>query len=220
MTAESTQAAPVFVPEIAFDAAGLPAREAAEIERRVEAFELELDPTGEVGMALVRHAATMSVRMERCAKHANAVSAIRVRRAIAGFVPPEGASEDEANRLRDEAGTLALFDASAESTIARKYELAAERGFLRALKEFRIVERALKAPVRRTEQAECADLEAEFAEALASFSTADLTDAELDDLEARLVGETSRIAPFRPEMAPRPSFARGVDVPIMIGKRR
>ncbi len=220
MPAESTQAAPDFVPEIAFDTAGLPGREAAEIERRVEAFELELNPTGEVGMALVRHAATMSVRMERCARHANAVSAIRVRRAIAGFVPPEGASEEETSLLRDEAATLALFDASAEATLARKHELAAERSFLRALKEFRIVERALKAPGRRPEPVECADLAAEFEEALASFSTADLTDAELDDLEARLVGEPPRNALRRPEMAPRPSFAGGVDVPITIGKRR
>ena len=49
-----------------------PQREAAEVERRAEAFVQELRPSGEVGVAMVRHAARMSVRMERCAEYENA----------------------------------------------------------------------------------------------------------------------------------------------------
>ena len=43
---------------------------------------------------------------------------------------------------RAEAGERALFDASKEAVLARKYEGAAERGLYRALKEFREVEKA------------------------------------------------------------------------------
>jgi len=41
---------------------------------------------------------------------------------------------------RAEAGERALFDPSKEATLARKYEAAAERGFYRALREFREVQ--------------------------------------------------------------------------------
>ena len=41
-----------------------------------------------------------------------------------------------------EAGHRAMFDPSKEASLARKYEAAAERGFFRALKEFRQAQRA------------------------------------------------------------------------------
>jgi hypothetical protein len=47
--------------------------------------------------------------------------------------------------MRDLAARRALFDPSREATLARKYEAAAERGFFRALKELRQVEREAKA---------------------------------------------------------------------------
>ena len=119
----------------------LPEFEAKEVERRSDAFVAELKPTGDVGEALARHAARMSVRMERCGEHENALMAEHVRKALAEFVPPEGASEAEIARLRIEVERRALMDPSKEATLARKYELSAERGFFRALKELRIHER-------------------------------------------------------------------------------
>ena len=62
---------------------------------------------------MAKHAATMSVRMERCVEHENAAMTARVRRAEADFVPPEGVDAAEVARLRTEAGKLALFDALA-----------------------------------------------------------------------------------------------------------
>jgi hypothetical protein len=41
---------------------------------------------------------------------------------------------------RLEAPERALFDASREATLARRYETEAQRGFFRALNEFRLVE--------------------------------------------------------------------------------
>jgi hypothetical protein len=47
----------------------LPEHNAAEVTRRYVAFATELEPSGEVSMALTLHAARMSVRMEVCANH-------------------------------------------------------------------------------------------------------------------------------------------------------
>ena len=112
----------------------LPEREAAEVERRAVAFQAELQAPGEVGQALVRRAAVLSVRMERCVEHENVVLTERVRLAEAEFVAPEGVDPAEAARLRTMAGKRAMFDPSQEATLARQYEMAAERGFFRALK--------------------------------------------------------------------------------------
>jgi hypothetical protein len=123
----------------------LPNEDAAEVERRLAAFQDELKPSGEVGKALVRRAALMSVRMDRCLEQEAASLSERVRRAEAEFVAPEGVDAEEAARLRAEAGRRAMFDPSKEATLARKYESAAERGFFRALKELRLLEKQIKA---------------------------------------------------------------------------
>ena len=131
----------------------LPEREAAEVERRSAAFIEELNPSGEVGVALARHAARMSVRMERCATHENAALTEHVRRALDEFVPPEGVTDEaEVARLRKEAERRAQFDASKEASLARKYEAAAERGFFRALKELRQLEKQSKADESAVEE--------------------------------------------------------------------
>ena len=109
------------------------------------AFQEELKPSGEVGKALVRRAAVCSVRMDRGVEQETAALSERVRKAEAEFVPPEGASPEEAARLRAEAGRRAMFDPSREATLARKYEAASERGFFRALKELRQLEKQAKA---------------------------------------------------------------------------
>ena len=89
----------------------LPEREAAEVERRFEAYCQELKPTGEVGLDLARRAATLAVRMERCVEYENAHAH---RPGPPGPRPisrsPEGVDEATAAQLRDQAGKRALFD--------------------------------------------------------------------------------------------------------------
>ena len=107
----------------------LPNEDAAEVERRVAAFQDELRPSGEISRALVRRAAICSVRMDRGVEQETAALSERVRRAEAEFVAPEGIDGEEAARLRAEAGRRVMFDPSKEATLARKYEAAAE-GFV------------------------------------------------------------------------------------------
>ncbi len=191
----------------------VPELEAAEVERRNASFVRELNPSGEVGQVLIRHAARMSVRMERCAHHATAIDAARVRRALADFAPTEGCPPEEADRLRDEVATVALFDPSKEATLARKYELAAERGFFRALKEFQAIEKQIQARELEAEQA-LAD------EVLASFSPGDLgdedLDAEIERLEARALGKAT-LPDDSPGFA---AIASRFDLPFAVGKPR
>jgi hypothetical protein len=156
----------------------LPNEDAAEVERRLAAYQQELKPSGEVGRALALRAAVCSVRMERCVAQETAALSERVRRAEADFVAPEGVSAEEAERLRAEAGRRATFDPSPEACLARKYEAAAERGFFRALKELRQVERAAKA-ADPAAQAEA------FQRKLASFMPLEEIDADLDRIEAK-----------------------------------
>ena len=161
----------------------LPEREAAEVQRRYVTFCAEARPTGEIGYTLALRAATLSVRLERCATHETAVLAERVRRAEAGFEAPEGLDPAEERKLREAAGHRALFDASVEATLARKYESAAERGFFRALKELRQHERALRAAEVAVED-----------EVLGSILPGEMSDEEFDAMYAELgvpeVGES------------------------------
>ena len=55
--------------------------DAAEVERRNSAFQVELAPKSEMGDVLIRQMATLSVRMERGAKQEFAAVATRVRNA-------------------------------------------------------------------------------------------------------------------------------------------
>ena len=191
----------------------IPEREAAEVERRFIAFCEELQPSGEVGISLARHAATMAVRMERCVEHETAVLTDRVRQAEADFVPPEGVDVASAAKLRAEAGKRALFDSSKEGCLARKYEAAASRGFFRALKELRQIEKAAKADADEV-------AEDHYRETLASFSRIEKPEPAsassnrveaLKDLKKRLESEL---------FGDHASLGGGVDVPISIGKRR
>jgi hypothetical protein len=191
----------------------LPQREAAEIERRVGAFEDELQPSGDVGLALVRRAATLSVRMERCVMHENAGLTDRVRQALADFVPPEGVDEAETARLREEVATRAMFDPSKEATLARKYEAAAERGFFRALKELRLVEKAAKAAD--------AEFEAELSgESLGSFLPMEQLGEEFHALYPDDAFPNPRKSSDPVGSGPLPTFAGRFDVPFSIGRPR
>ena len=192
----------------------LPEREAAEVERRTAAFVAELNPSGEVGVALARHAARMSVRMERCATHENACLTEHVRRALDEFAPPEGVVDPaEIARLRKEAERRAQFDASKEASLARKYEASAERGFFRALKELRLHEKQVKAADPATEGES-------FREALGSFLQVEKKVAEFEASDP----EPAPIPPMMPFDRHEPAYLSpirgGVDVPITIGRRR
>ena len=182
----------------------VPEPEAAEVRRRTDAFCGELKPEGEVGLILVRHAASMSVRMERCAEHDRVATIERVRRALADFVPPEGVDEATAARLKAEAAMLATLGVLPESALARKYEAAAERSFLRCLKELRLLAKAAKA----AEEGE-----------LGFLLRMEKEDAKLDQLHresdrSASQAELERVFPnFRTAPGGR------VDVPITIGRR-
>ena len=189
----------------------MPEAERAEVEARVVAFESELKPTGELGRTLVRHAATMAVRMERCAALEMEAVAGRVRKAEAGFVVPEGVDPAQADRLRSEAGRRAMLDPSPEATLARKYEASAQRGFFRAIQELRRAERAAKALEVETPKKP---------ESLGSSLPGAMSSREFD----RLLAEIAPPAPRKPvAKADRFDFAfqnGGADVPIAIGRRR
>ena len=187
-----------------------PEHEAAEVERRTLAFVEELDPSGEVGVVLARHAARMSVRMERCAEHEKAMLTGRVRRALDEFVPPEGVTDPaEVAKLRAEVERRALFDASKEASLARKYEASAERGFFRALKELRLHERRMKAA-----EEEAID------EKLASIMPGAMTDEEFDARYAEEMSTPPRGYASTAGSVDLGSMGGRVDVPMSIGKRR
>jgi hypothetical protein len=76
----------------------VPDQDRDEIERRVEALNADLNPRSELGAALVRQMAVLSVRMERGARQESAALARRVRHAAADF---DEARFDEAERLFD-----------------------------------------------------------------------------------------------------------------------
>jgi hypothetical protein len=191
----------------------LPNEDAAEVERRLAAFQDELKPSGEIGRSLVRRAAFLSVRLDRSVSQETAALSVRVRQAMADFVAPEGLDSETVDRLRAEAGALAMFDPSKEATLARKYEAAAERGFFRALKELRQLEKQEKA----AEPAIDLETSRQF---LGSFLQAD---REFDEWEASLT-QPAQITPSRPsnrfDMADFPPMRGVVDVPITIGRAR
>jgi hypothetical protein len=191
----------------------MPDVEAEEVERRFEAFTEELNPSGAMGLTLLRRAATLAVRMEKCSERELGASTERVARALADFTPPEGADAAEIARLRIEVAREAAFDPSPEATLARRYEAAAERGFYRALKEFRLVEKQA--------QAISPDLQAEiFRQELGSYLDLKKMDDEMEALypELAVPGPQNgfKPAPMTPQTMPKGR----VDVPITIGRPR
>jgi hypothetical protein len=191
----------------------LPDEDAAEVERRLAAFQDELQPEGEVGRTLVRRAALLSVRMDRCVEQETAALSERVLRARSEFVAPEGCDAAESARLRAEAGRRAMFDPSREATLARKYEAAAERGFFRALKELRQLDRQ----ARSSNPGASAEA---FREELGSFLPYGEMDREFDAMSTAM----RREMPFEPSgavpSAYLPTSVGRVDVPITIGRAR
>jgi hypothetical protein len=190
----------------------LPNEDAAEIERRLAAFQAELEPEGEVGAALVRRAAVLSVRLDRCVSQEAAALSTRIRQVEADFVPPEGADADLVEKLRAEARAEAMFDPSPEASLARKYEAAAERGFFRALRELRELRKHARVVEPEPSPEELQELLASFSQLHAASNA---IKAEPQPADFRPPANPVR----RPESAPIAAFAGPVDVPISIGRR-
>jgi hypothetical protein len=190
-----------------------PQREAAEVERRTAAFVEELKPSGEIGVTLIRVAAIMSARVERCVQHATFADTARVQQAEAEFVPPQGCTEAEATHLREAAGLKVLFDSSKEATQARRYEAAAINGFFRALRELRQHEKSLR-------EAESEMLDGMAAELLASVSQDPKPAEEFRARERKVRGIPDPEPTRRPVREPF-EVPEGVSkVPITVGRRR
>ena len=183
--------------------------EAVAADRRHKEFREDFQITTAAADLIAMRAAVLSARMERCVEHETAAISDRIHRAQLDFVPPEGVSEAEAARLRIEAGKLALFDPSKEATLARKYEAAAERGFLRCIKELRAIQKEER--VAR---------EAAIDRELASFSPAGLTDDEFDALSVKMGLPPLPKLTSRPERGDFADLKGRVDVPFSIGKPR
>ncbi len=186
----------------------LTTEDAAEVERVFVAFEADFRPTDEMGRILIRRAATCAVRMERSVLHETAALNERVL---------EAQAEAEANREDPiEAGHRAMFDPSKEATLARKYEAAAERGFFKAIKEFRQLQREAKGELKVSKSGVSP-------EKLGSF----LPVETIRSVIASLPVEPARIAPPSPPkpskpVAPAQISSKGgyFEVPFTIGKAR
>ncbi len=182
--------------------------DAAEVERRAAAYQSELKPTTELGRGLARRMAILSVRMDRSVAQETAALSARVRRAEA----EAQANGDDPS----EAARRAMFDPSKEACLARKYEAAAERGFFRALKELRQVERQARV--------EPAAPKVEAApEKLGSSLPAKATGPAI----APPAAMPARVAPQSPPKPAKPAVPAwnpapigSFDVPITIGRAR
>jgi hypothetical protein len=192
----------------------LPEADAAEVARRTFTYAEELGAFGDVGQALARFAALNAVRAERAADQQTAALTQRVRQVEADFVPPEGVDDEEAARLRDEAVRIAMLDPSDEAVLARKYEVAAERGFFRALKMLRQMEREAEALLK-------ADDTDRVDAMMASFLKTQKAAQNMDDEMDALYPELALPMPTRPTNFPQfTATGSPVDVPMTIGRPR
>jgi hypothetical protein len=192
----------------------LPEADAAEVARRTFTYAEELGAFGDVGQALARFAALNAVRAERAADQQTASLTQRVRQVEANFVPPEGVDDEEAARLRDEAVRIAMLDPSQEAVLARKYEVAAERGFFRALKLLRQMEREADVLLKADETDRVDAM-------MASFLKTQKAAQNMDDEMDALYPELALPMPTRPtNFAQVPPMRGPVDVPMTIGRPR
>jgi hypothetical protein len=189
----------------------------AELERRVVSFHAELQPSGEVGEVLVRRAAFLSVRLDRCMFEETARLRERIRQAEVDFVVPEGTDAETLAQLRAEARDRAMFDSSKEGSLARRYEASAERGFFRALKELRLIEKQKQKPAKTVESGVGSEA---LEETLASFLQ---LKSQLEEFEARYpesIAKDARNGSRSVEPVGFEPLGGRVDVPINIGRHR
>ncbi len=187
----------------------LPEKDAAEVDRKAEAYARELNAVDEVGRDLARRAALNAVRMDRAADQQTAALSERVRQVEAEFVAPEGVSIEEAALLRAEAVRVAMFDPSKEAALVRRYEAAAERNYFRCLKELRDRERSRKA-----------DPVSESRELLGSFMRMQEENRKMDERMDKLGAELGLPPLVMPQDAYNPPpIGPGFDLPFTIGRR-
>jgi hypothetical protein len=198
----------------------LPEADAIELSRRADAFIAELNADGEVQYALARRAALNSMRMERGADQQTSALAEHIRRVQAEFEAPEGLNEAQVAQIRERTVRRAMFDSSKEAVLARKYEAAAERGFYRALKELRVIQKPAKAlnPAAKEEV---------FRQELASILKQTAGDAEfeamlksMDARDALLTDPTPRRGGSVPNSPRSPAERDSFDLPFAVGKAR
>jgi hypothetical protein len=200
------------------DGVVLPEADAAEVARRSETFAGELMAIGDVGRAVARRAALHSVRMERGADQQSAALTARGRQVEADFVAPEGVDDAEADKLREEAVRIAMFDPSKEATLARQYEAASERGFFRALRQLRQMELQAEALLKADDQA---NETAEHNAMMASFFESRKASQEIEDEYADIYAKLNIPLPKGPLNSTHlASVDRLVDVPMTIGRPR
>ena len=181
----------------------MPDTDAAEVHSRFLDFAKETNARGTIGLALAHLAALSSVRMERGADQQTPALAQRLRQVDAEFVPPEGIPDVEAAYLHHEALRAAMLDTSKEAVLARKYEAANQRTFLRCLKELGKMEKSARARSRLN-----AEMMGPF---LQSGEAAQMDERELDELCVRM-GIPS---PPRPPKSPHPAgFDGRIDMSI------
>ena len=114
---------------------------------------------------------------------------------------------DAEARARASAGDRALFDTSAESVLARKYEAATERSLFRTLREFREVEAAAAEAAKLAEVEAINRCENEVCGDLGSSLTDPIAEENID-LSPATPGELPAL-PGRSEGAKRPERAVG-----------
>ena len=187
----------------------LPNEPAAEVERRFAAYREELKPAGELGETLVRRAALLSIRLDRCVSYETASLRRRIRQAEADFVAPAGVDAATLEQLKAEARALAMFDPTPEGNLARRHEAATERSFHRALKELHRLERSARMASARSS-------EAVVEQTLASFLQWQKDD---DAMDARFP-ELNPKNPLSPTKRFESVDLSPVDVPFTIGRRR
>jgi hypothetical protein len=190
----------------------LPNEDVAEVENIFAAYMEDFQPSTAAGLTLVRRAAVLSVRLDRCVSHETASLRTRIRQAEADFVAPEGVDAEIVAQLKVEARALAMYDPSPEATRARRYEAETERGYFRALKELRNVEKQVNASRPGMDE----DL---FGEALGSLCQ---LKKRVEAFEARYEEPEEFVPPApsnRPESTIVPPIGGRVDVPITIGRR-
>jgi hypothetical protein len=195
--------------------------DANEVDRREIVFADELIAVGEVGQILARRAALCSVRMERAADQQAVSLTAKIREVEADFVAPEGVDPAEADRLKDETIRAAMFDPSKEATLARQYEAAAERGFYRALKELRQMDRDIERQETADSKAQNTTNNEDFEAMMASFLEMNKATEQMDiDFDA-MYHRLSAPLPDRSEnLAHLAELNREFDVPMTIGRGR
>ena len=187
--------------------------DAAEVERLFVALEAEMRPSGTMGRLLVRRIATQAVRMERSVLQETAALTERVLQ-VEADAEAAGLGEEE----QAEAGRRAMFDPSKAACLARRYEAAAERGFFKALKEFRQVEREAKAPDVASEAEAIRKQLASFGAVAKAASAAVKPPVPTPQASPR-PAPSSVPAPSRSaSMAWNPPLGGSFDVPITIGR--